>query len=183
MVGTAGAGASPQRHPCPRGCFFKKETNTDRPEGQESQCQDEVSVWLPMRTNRPRPPGDAPGSVRWAGPGRHPHPHPASSRPQVTGDSWPPGTAPQPALKSQQGASTRPGKGTPQGSKRALKVSLSQPLFLTSGFTGGPQDTPQLDRGHRPSWTPRPHRGHTCIKAQPPPSPPWHLASCLSRAR
>lgn len=69
-----------KQHPCPRGCFFKKEMNADRPEGQESWCQDEVSFWLPTRTNRPRLCGGRAllerrrGSGRWAGPRRHP-PH------------------------------------------------------------------------------------------------------------
>ena len=130
-----------KQHPCPRGCFFKKETNVERPEGQESRCQDEVSVTNENKQalgsrRRKGPAGEVPGEREVGGAKAPPS---ASSRPQVTGDSQ---ELPHSQRSVSAGSQHKAWKGDPQGSKRALQVSLSQPLFLTSGFTGGPQETP-----------------------------------------
>ena len=123
---------------------------------------------------RKGPAGEAPRGREVGGAKEPPS---ASSRPQTTGDSWPPGTAPQPTPSLSRG--TAQGlERDPQGSKRAFKVS---PISLANiRVTRDPEVLTNLPEvtGHP---GPQALQG-THVKSQLP-SPPRHLASCLSRAR
>lgn len=114
-------------------CFFKKDMNANRPKGQESWCQDEVSVWLLTRINRPQScTGRAllekhHGEVRWAGPRSLPLRHHAHRR-QVTAGHQ---ELPHSQLPVSAGGQHKAWKETPKGAKGPSRSA--QPLLLTSG--------------------------------------------------
>lgn len=92
-----------------------------------------------------------------------------SSLPQVTGDGWPPETAPQPA-PGLSGRTVQGLRGDPRGLWRSGREGLKgqpMPSSPSTVVNQGPQGIHQLVRGHRPSAV----VARTRAGSQAPPGP------------
>lgn len=110
-----------------------------------------------LALRRKGPAGEAAGEREVGGAKAPPS---ASSRPQVTGDSWRPGAAPQPALS----LSREPTQGLERGSPREQKGLAGQPfpapLPNIRAYRGTPRYSPACPRSWPPPWT-HTHQGPT----------------------